>query len=127
MKTLVLLLVTAASALAGDLYQHFALPLIDCYIDSAVTRDPDIPGMTGTHHTVAISLNTQDSATSAYAVYLRVLMADGSQRVFRTILDRDGVNPSTARFQAGEVAPVKISAFYVTRLHAEPADQLIHP
>jgi len=126
--TIKLLLLTAlfsAASFAGELYRHIQLPLLDCYVDSTSTPDPDLPGFDGAKYSIAISVSTPDSFTAAYAVYIRVKLADGTSQPFRTILDRDGVNPSVARFMLGDSIPVKIEAFYVVRLHAEPTDQII--
>lgn len=126
MKRFTCLALMIAPAFAGDLYQHIQLPMVDAYIDSSVNREPELPGFANpASHSISISVSTVDSQTSCFAVYLRVGLKDGTSHIVRTILNRDGVNPSVATFSLGDHKPMKIEEFYVVRMHAEPLDHLV--
>lgn len=129
MKSLLLVLVVCSAALAGDLYQHVQLPLLDAYVDSSVAADPDIPGMGTARYFVSVSLTTQDALASAFGVYLRVRFADGTDHVIQEIVTRtdSGSTPTARRFFVGAQKPVTVVAFYVTRYHPENSDQLVTP
>jgi hypothetical protein len=129
MKLLPCLAFTVGSLVAGDLYQHVQLPLLDAYVDSSVSADPEIPGMGETRYFISVSITSTDQLASIYGVYLRVRMADGADRPVLEFIPRtdSGTAPTVRRFYVGTVKPVKIIAFNVTRFHPENADQLIHP
>jgi len=125
MKKLLLTVLLSTPAFAGELYQHFQLPLLDAYVDSTVHRESDIPGLGRTGHSISISLTTTDSQTSFFAVYLKVQMDDGTQRPILANLYRESDGPTTGTFHVGQSKPLKIVEFYVVRLRPESADHLI--
>jgi hypothetical protein len=114
-----------APTFAGDLYQHFQLPLIDAYVDSTNQKEADIPGLGRAQHHISVSLTTADSQCSYFALYIRVQLENGSVHPIAASLYRESLSPTTATFHLGGYRPVKILEFYVVRLHPEPADRLI--
>lgn len=116
-------------AIGGDLYQHVQLPLVEAYVDSSVAVEPEIPGMGAARYFVCVSLTSQDAFASVFAIYVRVLLADGSMHVIKTVVPRENTGaanaPTVGHFFVGNVKPVKVVAFNVTRFHPEGTDQLI--
>jgi hypothetical protein len=132
MKLLALLTLAATSAMAGELYQHITSPFLDVYVDSSVSKDPDIPGMGDSYYSISISLTTTDTLASVLGIYMRVQFADGTQSFVAEIIRRTdykntNVLTTTKRFDFGELKPVKIVALNIVRYHPESSDQLIHP
>jgi len=127
MKTLLLMLAISVSSFAGDLYQHFQRPMLEGYIDSGFTKQPDLPGMGETRHAIYLSLTTIDWQTAFFAVYIRVKLADDTSRILTATAYKESEGPTTLTFELGQHRPVKIEYFHVIRLHPELADQIVHP
>src|SRR4051812_9050015 len=110
MKKVLVLSMFAASCFAGDLYQHVQLPLLDTYMDSSVDQDPDLPGMGTARYFVSVSIATQDAQASAFGIYFRVRLEDGTEHPVKVIIERkdSGATCTTQRFFVGNVKPVKI-------------------
>lgn len=108
----------------SPIYQHLRTALLDVYVDSSVSLSPDLPGMDAAaageaKYSVYLSIATTDSFTGAFAVHFRVMTADGTMLVFRSIVDRVSPGNTVARFDIGNSAPVKIVTMEITRMHAE--------
>ena len=127
MRIVLIGLLLALSTRAGDLYRHIQTPWIDAYIDSSVDQQPPLPGLGRQNHVVSVSFTSSDDLASSYIVVVKLRLADGDIMAFTKPVNRTADGVVCARFSTGAHVPVSVFHFYIVRLHAESADQLIYP
>jgi len=125
MKLASLLALLSQSLIGEQILRHVQQYPIDAYIASYATVRPQIPGASAPENGIEVSLNTSDELTEAFVVYVRVRLDDGTESPRKALVTRTPGVPAIIRFSTGSYTPVKISHFYVLRLHSEPIDQLI--
>ena len=127
MRSFILFLLS--SALFGQhssLYQHVQAGPIDAYIDSSAYTQPAMPGMGQTLYSIAVSVSTTDSDAIAFAVYIKVELADGSLQVLNQTVGRDTTYGAfTCLHFPLPQKPARVVRFAVTRLHQVDPDVLI--
>ena len=114
MKTITLsLILLAAPALAGELYQHINTGPLDIYVDDYAVHEPAIPIPAAPRYYVKVSIGTTDPDISILIVSLRVLLDDGTTGSARFLLERSG--QYVEEKQELRCRPVKLKAIYITR------------
>lgn len=128
MKTLLTtLLLFATCAFSGDLQSRFQTATLDVQTDSSTNQAPKLPGLGTSEHIVSISITSTDYNASQFCVSALVALADGSTGGAHKCLDKDPMDgPVTFQFSTGTAKPVAWLRLLVTRMHAEPADQLVN-
>ena len=127
MKVIAAFLLTF-SCFAGELYQHVQVPMIDAYVDCSTLQQPEIPGFGGEmDYTVSVSVSSIDTEASAFVVYIRLKMEDGSLMSVKRLVEKPTTGRARVQFSTGALKPVAVDVFWVVRMHQEPSDQLIKP
>lgn len=106
---------------------RFQSTAVEVQTAASTVHPPALPGFTNIEHFVSISITTTDFSASSFCVDAIVELQDGTNGGATKCVDKDSLDrPVTLQFSTGSVKPVRWLRLIVTRMHAEPTDQLVN-
>lgn len=124
MKTLLIAIVAATAAFAGDFRTHLVAPTLDVYVSYSSEKPADIPGDTTERNHLVVSVKSSDDSAHAVMVWIMIRLDDQTRTTRTAILPRHQ-NQLVFRFPLGERRPIELVDIRVDNLRKALTEPLV--
>ena len=109
MKTLILAVLLAVSALAGSTYQHYTAPGLDVYVDFVPSHASKVPGARSVAGYVEVSFSTLDYRIYGFSFNIAITAEDGTvNSIHRNVAIPDAIGTPAVLQLTVSGTPTKI-------------------